>query len=130
MATRGQDSHYAVLGVSPSASAAQITTAFRKLVRTLHPDVRPDGDPDRRDRLDLVLAAYDVLRDPQRRAEYDARRKATAARPPRTEPRRFEREEPPAYGRPAVVVLGAGLRPPLRGAFVRAGPVRVRPYTE
>jgi DnaJ-like protein len=35
---------YRVLGVAPAASAAEITTAYRRLVRTLHPDSRLDQD--------------------------------------------------------------------------------------
>ncbi|MEU7838349.1 J domain-containing protein [Nonomuraea sp. NPDC049129] len=34
---------YGVLGVESSASAEQITSAYRRLVRVLHPDVRPPG---------------------------------------------------------------------------------------
>ncbi|GAA4931124.1 DnaJ domain-containing protein [Streptomyces coeruleoprunus] len=36
---------YATLGVAPTASAEQITSAYRRLVRALHPDTRPaEGD--------------------------------------------------------------------------------------
>ncbi len=72
--------HYAVLGVPRSASAAQITSAYRKLVRSLHPDARPE-DPAAAEDLADVLAAYDTLRDEGRRAAYDAGRRA---RPPAT----------------------------------------------
>ncbi|PAZ17377.1 molecular chaperone DnaJ [Streptomyces sp. SA15] len=65
--------HYAVLGVPPSASDAQITTAYRRLVRSLHPDTRPT-DPAAADQLSDVLAAYDTLHDAGRRAAYDATR--------------------------------------------------------
>jgi curved DNA-binding protein CbpA len=65
--------HYAVLGVPPSASDAQITTAYRRLVRSLHPDTRPT-DPTAADELSDVLAAYDTLHDAGRRAAYDATR--------------------------------------------------------
>lgn len=130
MPTQGPENHYAVLGVSPAASAEQITTAFRSLVRTLHPDARPGDPPGSREQLDLVLAAYDVLRDPQRRAAYDAARTATAPRPARAGPLRVEREEPAAYAYQVVVVIGPQPRSPLRGATVRAGPVRVQPLTE
>jgi curved DNA-binding protein CbpA len=65
--------HYAVLGVPPSASDRQITTAYRRLVRSLHPDTRP-ADPAAADALSDVLAAYDTLHDAGRRAAYDAAR--------------------------------------------------------
>ncbi|NWF30956.1 J domain-containing protein [Streptomyces sp. PKU-EA00015] len=129
MPTQGPESHYAVLGVSPRASAEQITTAFRSLVRTLHPDARPDDPPGSRDQLDLVLAAYDVLRDPQRRAAYDAERTATAPHPVREGPLRVGSEEPAACAYQMVVVIGPWPRSPLRGATVRAGPVRVQPLS-
>ncbi|MEV5320356.1 J domain-containing protein, partial [Streptomyces sp. NPDC052687] len=59
--------HYAVLGVPRSASAREITVAYRRLVRALHPDTAP-RDPAVPDDLAAVLAAYDTLRDPGRRA--------------------------------------------------------------
>lgn len=70
--------HYAVLGVPPSASDRQIATAYRKLVRSLHPDIRP-ADPAAQEELADVLAAYDTLRDAGRRAAYDAARRRPAA---------------------------------------------------
>ncbi|WP_461030285.1 J domain-containing protein, partial [Streptomyces sparsus] len=73
-----QADHYAVLGVAPTASAAQITGAFRALVRALHPDVRPEHPP-ADERLARVVAAYDTLRDPERRAAYDAERRGATA---------------------------------------------------
>ncbi|QIJ61273.1 J domain-containing protein [Streptomyces sp. JB150] len=77
--------HYAVLGVPRSASAREITVAYRRLVRALHPDTAPRERPDTAPRdpavpddLAAVLAAYDTLRDPGRRAAYDAARRAPA----------------------------------------------------
>lgn len=72
MATRLGDP-YAVLGLAPTATDDEITRAYRRQVRTLHPDTRaePQSDPQLDDRLRQVLAAYSVLRDPERRARYD-----------------------------------------------------------
>lgn len=72
MATRLGDP-YAVLGLAPTATADEITRAYRRQVRTLHPDTRdtPQSNPQLDDRLRQVLAAYAVLRDPERRARYD-----------------------------------------------------------
>lgn len=62
--------YYAVLGVSPEATAKEITRAYRKLARELHPDQNP-GDSAAEERFKSVAAAYDVLGDEAKRAEYD-----------------------------------------------------------
>jgi molecular chaperone DnaJ len=68
----GAQDYYEALGVSPTASEADIRSAFRKLARQYHPDVNPD--PSAPERFRAVVAAYEALSDPARRAEYDARR--------------------------------------------------------
>ena len=68
---------YAVLGVPPTATDKQITRAYRKLARELHPDTRTDGGTD--DRFKDVAAAYDVLGNEVKRKEYDELRAAAAA---------------------------------------------------
>lgn len=66
--------YYAVLGVSSSASAKEITSAYRKLARELHPDANP-GDQAAEDRFKEVSAAYEVIGDPDKRTEYDEARR-------------------------------------------------------
>lgn len=61
---------YEVLGVERDADDAQIKKAFRRLARTLHPDVNPD-DPDAQDRFREVAEAYEILSDAERRATFD-----------------------------------------------------------
>ena len=61
---------YAVLGVAADADAKAISRAYRKLARQLHPDTHPD-DPEAAERFKDVTAAYDVLGDATKRAEYD-----------------------------------------------------------
>ncbi|GGX09821.1 J domain-containing protein [Streptomyces chryseus] len=61
---------YAVLGVEPTASAGQITSAYRGLVRALHPDAGP-ADSEAGERFRDVVAAYTTLHDPVLRAAYD-----------------------------------------------------------
>ena len=62
--------HYETLGVSRDATDDQIKRAYKKLARTYHPDLNPD-DADAEATFKQVGAAYEVLRDPQRRAAYD-----------------------------------------------------------
>jgi DnaJ-class molecular chaperone len=62
---------YAALGLTKSATAADIKTAYRKRVRTSHPDLHPD-DAGAEARFKAVTAAYDLLKDPQTRARFDA----------------------------------------------------------
>jgi DnaJ-class molecular chaperone len=58
--------HYATLGVSKTATAAEIKQAFRKLASQHHPDKGGDTA-----KFQAIQAAYAVLGDEQKRAEYD-----------------------------------------------------------
>lgn len=90
--TQDPPDHYAVLGVPSTASPAEIAHAYRRRIRSQHPDTgRATGS----EGLSAVVAAYAVLRDPARRADYDQQRQPatnTSAPPPtptppsRTEP--------------------------------------------
>ena len=61
---------YEVLGVSSGATAEEIKQAYRRLARDSHPDRNP-GDPSAEERFKEAAAAYEVLSDPDRRANYD-----------------------------------------------------------
>lgn len=61
--------YYERLGVSRDADSEQIKKAYRKLAMRYHPD-RSD-EPDAEDRFKQVTEAYEVLRDPEKRARYD-----------------------------------------------------------
>src|SRR5437667_1794805 len=61
---------YVILGVSRDASQADIKKAYRKLAMECHPD-RNNGDKAAEERFKLVTEAYEVLRDPDKRAAYD-----------------------------------------------------------
>jgi molecular chaperone DnaJ len=62
--------YYRTLGVDKGASAKEITKAYRKLARNLHPDQNP-GDAAAEEKFKEVAAAYDVLGDEAKRKEYD-----------------------------------------------------------
>ena len=62
--------YYKVLGVAEDASASDITKAYRKLAKELHPDANP-GDGAAEGRFKEVASAYDVLGDASKRKAYD-----------------------------------------------------------
>ncbi len=62
--------YYNTLGVEKGASAKEITKAYRKLARDLHPDKNP-GDSVAEEKFKELAAAYDVLGDEAKRKEYD-----------------------------------------------------------
>ena len=61
--------HYEALGLSPDASADDIKRAYRKMARKYHPDVNPGAEA--AEKFKAAGAAYDILRDPEKRAAYD-----------------------------------------------------------
>ncbi|MEV4310617.1 DnaJ domain-containing protein [Actinocrispum sp. NPDC049592] len=98
---------YDVLGVARVATSAEIAAAYRALIRALHPDTQHEpADPAR---LDDVIAAYALLRDPHRRATYDSRH--------------------PVAGPPDPISIPVRVHParPRRQPDIRVGPVRHHP---
>ena len=61
--------YYAVLGVSKTASQAEIKKAYRRLARELHPDT--NTDPEAEKRFKEANEAHAVLADPEKRKQYD-----------------------------------------------------------
>ncbi|HEX5904165.1 MAG TPA: molecular chaperone DnaJ [Actinomycetota bacterium] len=61
---------YEILGVPRDASTEDIRKAYRKLAREHHPDV--NADPAAEERFKEVAAAYEILSDSNKRAQYDA----------------------------------------------------------
>ena len=71
---------YALLGVRPGATTAQIKTAYRKLAKQYHPDV--NNSPDAAERFREITEAYDTLTDPDRRRRYDRLHGTRTGTPP------------------------------------------------
>ena len=61
--------YYEIMGVSRDASPDDIKRAYRRLARKYHPDVSKEKDAE--ERFKEVGEAYEVLRDPEKRAAYD-----------------------------------------------------------
>ena len=61
---------YSVLGVQRAASEDEIKKAYRKLAMQYHPD-RNNGSREAEEKFKEITEAYDVLRDPNKRAAYD-----------------------------------------------------------
>ena len=62
--------YYSTLGVARDAPADEIRSAYRKLARKYHPDVSKEADAEAR--FKDIGEAHEVLRDPEKRAAYDA----------------------------------------------------------
>lgn len=101
---------YQLLGVPPDAAAAEITRAYHRRARAVHPDAHP-GHPGSTEEFRALEAAYRVLRDPARRAAYDQTLAPPTPMPP---------PSPPWPAPPGT----AGRLP---GATLRPGPVFVDP---
>ena len=70
--------YYAVLGVPSNASEKDLSRAFKKLAKQYHPDANP-GNKEAEERFKDISAAYDVLGDAGKRAEYDEVRQMVAS---------------------------------------------------
>ncbi|MFY2823064.1 DnaJ C-terminal domain-containing protein [Ruegeria sp. MALMAid1280] len=64
------DDPYSALGVSKDASDAEIKKAYRRIAKECHPDLKP-GDAEAEARFKAAAAAYDLLKDPEKRGQYD-----------------------------------------------------------
>ena len=116
---------YLVLGVSPTATQAEITHAYRTRLRAHHPDTRHTPSPQTADEhLRRLLAAYALLRDPARRADYE-RATALAATPPPHRPQRPTPADRPPASRVRIPITYRSTN--TRAAHVSAPPLRAGP---
>src|SRR5947209_2399993 len=65
-----EQDYYELLGVQRGADDAAIKSAYRRLAKECHPD-RHNGCSEQTERFKALSEAYDVLKDPQKRAAYD-----------------------------------------------------------
>lgn len=63
--------YYEILGVDRNASQEEIKNAYRRLAKKYHPDVNPDNKKEAEEKFKEAAEAYEVLSDPQKRAQYD-----------------------------------------------------------
>jgi hypothetical protein len=114
-----------VLGLPATASAADITSAFRRLARLSHPDATGRTDASAGQRFAALVEAYHLLAPANESPERDGSVESPAApgspeQPEQPERRPVDVRPPTRRERPPTV---PGTRPP-----IVAGPVVVRPY--
>jgi curved DNA-binding protein CbpA len=110
---------YRVLGVSASASQRDIVRAYRRAVQRAHPDARPADPAAAAARFQALTAAYDLLRDPGRRTDYD---RGHPAAEPSGQPPPSGQPVPASRQRRSPFPLG-----PARYQPIWAGPVHIEP---
>ncbi|MFC9351885.1 J domain-containing protein [Arthrobacter sp. NPDC057013] len=115
----GFPDHYGTLGVQRTATQQEISAAYRKFMRTHHPDM--DSTSTDRTELLRIMEAFAVLRNPVKRAAYDKElgRRHAAAGSPKPARQNTNPEKSTAQEVPVRVVPHSGTEPPFRVTPVR-----------
>ena len=115
---------YQVLGLGRGATSADVTRAWRRLARVVHPDSRP-GDPAAAAEFQALSDAYGLLSDPARRAAWHHHHPSREARHPHRPAPARPASPPPWPFRPAGQHWRGGGT--AGSAALRAGPVHIQP---
>ena len=99
--------YYVVLGVLPTASTDDIRRSFRLRAKEVHPDRNPDNVEWAHRQFQRLNDAYDLLNDPELRAEYDAKRRLFTHERGPDGTAWWERPHPPAQPRAAGTAANA-----------------------
>jgi len=100
---RQTQSYYEILGVNPRATQSEIRSAYVRLMKSHHPDMRrQDGLIHKPDFAPLITRCYGVLKDPAKRAKYDTEL-ARGAAIRRHIPQLHDRRKSPRLPRPSRV---------------------------
>jgi len=121
---RGERDPYQALGLGADASTADISRAYRRLARALHPDSQP-GDAAAADQFRAVSDAYELLSDPARRTDWDRRHLRQASSPPRAPGRSAPSQR--SAGPQIWPLSPTAANPPHPHPALWAGPVHVEP---
>lgn len=65
------DDYYAILGIEEDATQEEVKRAYRRLAKTLHPDLNKEDHTGAADRFKKVKEAYEILSNPLKREKYD-----------------------------------------------------------
>lgn len=112
--TRLDNSHYAILGLHPSASVIEIRRAYRELSKLYHPDTTQLSPEDATRKFQRLNEAYGILSNPERRSLYDLKigySRLNVIQPPpdlNSSPQQQEQWSKSAYLDPTDRPLSAG----------------------
>ena len=121
------DDYYSILGVDRQAPEREVKRAYYALARDMHPDKAksPEEGRENAERLATISKAYNVLKDPRKRAEYDAGHKPSAnaspqgaTTPPQAAPAAKSAGTPPTAN--SVAKGGSAPKSPNTGAATEA----------